>query len=169
MSLFENISFINEGEQAEEYKERKAREEYEKKVRSDAHVSHREPTIYLDDKDKDKKIDHMKQVSKFIDRDESRRVKELTDGLEVAAKRKLSDDEKTQVLNKASNVRNAGYTTKDLEKWRIHSDDHRNYRSSAHDAIRRDMRRHPDRWKKDSEGNLHRESGIFEFVQFINE
>ena len=26
MSLFENISFINEGEQAEEYKARKARE-----------------------------------------------------------------------------------------------------------------------------------------------
>lgn len=100
MSLFENMSFLNEGEQAEEYKARKAREEYEKKVRSDAHVSHREPTIYLDDKDKDKKIDHMKQVSRFIDKDESRRVRELSDGLEVAAKRKLSDDEKHKCLTK---------------------------------------------------------------------
>ena len=38
------------------------------------------------------------------------------------------------------------------------------------DAINRDMRRHPDRWKQDSKGKLHRESsGIFESVQFINE
>ena len=37
------------------------------------------------------------------------------------------------------------------------------------DAINRDMRRHPGKWKQDRYGKFHRESGIFESVSFINE
>lgn len=40
----------------------------------------------------------------------------------------------------------------------------------ADSAINRDMRRHPERWNRDSEGNIHREScGLFESVSFLND
>lgn len=49
MSLFENISFINEGEQAEEYKARKAKEKEEARDKEDDRVFHRDKSWH--DKD----------------------------------------------------------------------------------------------------------------------
>ena len=39
--------------------------------------------------------------------------------------------------------------------------------SKGFDAINKDMRRNPDRWKDGPDGRLRRESSIFESVEFI--
>ena len=40
----------------------------------------------------------------------------------------------------------------------------------AVDAVKKDMRRHPERWKKGKDGQMYREEvGIFESVEFLND
>lgn len=188
MSLFENISFINEGEQADAYKARKQKEKEEKRKAERERFDRRykvdgNRAEYTGSKlHPDKKPNSDEEYDAMSTKDQ--------DTYETDNKRHVDAKEfrKDESMRRDDNAtRMTGLISHDVDRAYKHYDPlsrmmiaHRKTvdyadrlekrdKMGATDAINRDMRRHPDRWKRDSEGKPHRESGIFESVQFINE
>lgn len=142
VNMFGNIAFLNEGEQAEEYKKRKneeaAKKEQEEKEREERRYGGLE---------KD-------QHHRFVGN--QRHISDMSDSEQDRYMDKMSDDERrasaaAYVANKNRNNPNNNF-------------------NRDFDAINKDMRRHPERWKKEHDSdriNTKRESSIFESVEFI--
>lgn len=145
--IFNHIEFLNEGEQAEEYKKRKAEEaakkEQEEKERNERRYGGLENDIH----------------SSFVgNKTNKESIKKAVRG---------SDEEFDKVSNSMANdERRANAASYVAARNRLRGDDF----NKGFDAINKDMRRHPDRWKKEHESdriNTKRESSIFESVHFI--
>ena len=192
MSLFENISFINEGEQAEEYKARKQKEKENEKY--DQYRIERRAGYHRDDT----KVKH----GKMIDVEE---YLNKNNGIH-------KDLGSKEISTSRSGSRNDHITIKEPHDYKYWDKDHRDgdighhdsyelrrpskedikrdessrkvakrqdysqynsredkdlARQNVRDTVNRNMRRHPENWKGSKW--IGQESGIFESVQFINE
>lgn len=172
------IYSINEGQQAEEYKARKAKEAEDKKKAEDERDSRRysKPTgidtsrmkdagdgskyVSASDTKTRTQIHNVTSAKKQFDRELANRVGKLDNGLETAAKRNLTDSEKKDLLNTAKNLRNlaepAG-TKADLSKGYMTRPTKQGV-NKVTDAMVRHRNRHPEQYK---------EGTIFESVEFI--
>lgn len=165
---FYNI--YTEGQQAEEYKARKAKEAEE---------------------EKQKAIDYYKggRLTRNEDlipvlRDENRRLSDIVSTIHTVrddknsgkATKKDVDKYVDKYMEKYKNLRNAGYHhsfpkegIKAGDGYVQKTSDYTYKQDLAAAAIAKDKRRHPDRWKRGEDGQLHREQGIFESVEFLND
>ena len=126
-SIFESVVFLNEGEQAEEYKKRKneeaAKKEQEEKEREERRYGGLEKDQHHRFVGNQSHID--KKFSDMSDSEQDRYRDRYMD--------KMSDDERR--ASAAAYVANRN---------RLRGDDF----NKGFDAINKDMRRHPERWKK---------------------
>ena len=193
MSIFNNISFLSEGEQADAYKARKAKEEEDKRKAEEERVDRRAGYITADAKIKG---------GKLVDVDPYRRKNGIHKGYQYGDYEKTINAERSGSTNTNvathNNVENR-YWTRDERDGRTEHINTLETRSPSkddktrdkyaqkvakrtakpglfpdvdkqretdvvRDSVNKHMRRHPDKWKKDKQ--VH-ENSIFESVQFI--
>jgi len=144
--LFNYINFLNEGEQAEEYKKRKAEEAAKKEQEEKEREERRYGGLEED------------QHHRFVgnQRHTDKKFSDMSDSEQDRYTDKMGEDERrasaaAYVANKNRNNPNSNF-------------------NRDFDTINKDMRRHPDRWKKEHDSDrisTKRESSIFESVKFI--
>lgn len=165
VNMFGNVAFLNEGEQAEEYKRKKAEEAAKKEKEKEDYMSRRGTGSRGMYSTRDKNGDYrITQTHGAGDRNNYTKDS-VTDSTGAKLNVKSRSDEDINRKAAASEVVGRNFPKKDGESW---FDKERVYNTSiAKDAINKDMRRHPDRWKEGPDGQMHRESSIFESVEFI--
>lgn len=147
--VFNHITFLNEGEQAEEYKKRKA-EEAAKKEKEERERNERRYSGLEKDK-------HSRFVGNKTNKEDIKKAVENDDDKDL--NRRVSD-------SMADDARRASAAAYVANRNGLRGDDF----NKGFDATNKDMRRHPERWKKEHESdtiNTKRESSIFESVEFI--
>ena len=164
MSLFENISFINEGEQAEEYLQKKQnsinskRSEDKKRYGSldYEYAGDRSKAIGTRSKSNLNKGEHIERNPRF---DSARKIKEYRDKYPDAVPERLSKNEKDLVNAEEKNKKASEYAKKVADS-RAEIDYHE--KSPQWHKV------YDSAYRKYTSTHRH-ESGIFESVSFINE
>lgn len=194
MSIFNNISFINEGEQAEEYKARKQKEkeEAEKKERDriegragyhrgDTKIKHGKMVDVGEHLDKNNGIHRELNPSKHIStsrsgsRNDHITIKEPHDYKYWDKDHRDGDighHDSYELRRPSKEDIKRDESSRKVAKRQDYSqynsrEDKDLARQNIRDTVNRNMRRHPENWKGSKW--IGQESGIFESVQFINE
>lgn len=172
MSLFENMSFLNEGEQVEKYKARKAEEKEEAEKKEKERDERRKywggykygPDYRAANPDIDKH-ELQKRTEEDYKRDHATAELMTRYGDDrLLAKTGLSDKDIKKFNKIINSEESIPKKISKLDKFEKHHknelDEYDHQRRYIYDGINRHIRRHPDQYK---------ESGIFESVQFIDE
>ena len=168
MSIFGNIAFVNEGEQADAYKARKAKEAEDKKKAEEERDKRRygDPLNPPGDKYRNSEDGAKKHE------DLSREIRAGCINDREERFRHYDDDRDRDAYFRAMDKARGKYAASEQEKdayekakaaYDVTSKNAYNYfknKDYAKDATNRHIRRHPEQYK---------ECGIFESVQFLNE